>query len=130
MACWAVRCTLRGAAQAKNRIIARSHNIPGALIRVPLLWCLEQPSKRPRAITVANQGTSKESASNFKTTSQLGGSPRAEVRVVGVPEVARVKVRVLLVQMAVVQVGTEAVKLVEGAMEDTSSSTTSVNQLM
>ena len=48
----------------------------------------------------------------------------------GVPEVARVKARVLLVQVAVVQVGTEAVPTVEGAMEDTSSSTMLVSPLM
>ena len=70
------------------------------------------------------------SAIHFKTTLQLGGSPRAEVgHVVDVPGVVRAKARSILAPTVVAQVAPGAVMGAAGRMEDISSSTTSVNPL-
>ena len=73
---------------------------------------------------MGNPGTSKESATNIKTTSRLAGSLRVEVRAVDATRVVRVKTGVLRVRMVAVLVATGAAKTVAGAVEDISSSTT------
>ncbi len=127
MVCWAVRCTPRGASPKLNLTSARVHNIQVVLIKGTLLWYWEQYNKRPRAITVANQGTIKESAINFKMISLLG---ELHVVVVHVEGVVMVRVEPNQTTLLVEQVATGAATMVAIVVGDTNCSTTLVNNQM